>query len=121
MMEMGYKATKDGKSGQKQLGTDENGDKIQTSFSLNDLPGGDNYEDPNLLSAPDQAVNTQAQNQMNVENFANQNQGLLNSISGQSGLIDPAKKAREASLKVGAQNQLIKNNAISNLNKGLNY
>ena len=61
MMEMGYKATKDGKSGQKQLGTDENGDKIQTSFSLNDLPGGDNYEDPNLLSAPDQAVNTQAQ------------------------------------------------------------
>jgi len=61
MMDMGYKATKDGKSGQKQLGTDENGDKIQTSFSLNNLPGGDNYEDPNLLSAPDQAVNTKAQ------------------------------------------------------------
>ena len=61
MMDMGYKATKDGKSGQKQLGTDKNGDKMQTSFSLNDLPGGDNYEAPNLLSGSDQAVNTKAQ------------------------------------------------------------
>ena len=125
MIDMGYKATKDGKSGQKQLGTDENGDKMQTSFSLSDLPGGDNYEAPNLLSAPDQAVNTQAQSQMNVENFANQNQGFFNLISNQagasSGLIDPGKQAREASLKVDSQNQLIKNNAISNLNKGLNY
>ena len=54
MMDMGYKATKDGKSGQKQLGTDENGDKIQTSFTLPD-------QTPNLLSGSDQAVNTQAQ------------------------------------------------------------
>jgi len=125
MMDMGYKATKDGKSGQKQLGTNEDGENVQTSFSLSDLPGGDNYEDPNLLSAPDQAVNTQAQSQMNVENFANQNQGFFNLISNQagasSGLIDPGKQARDASLKVDSQNQLIKNNAISNLNKGLNY
>ena len=54
MMDMGYKATKDGKSGQKQLGTDENGDKMQTSFTLPD-------QTPNLLSGSDQAVNTQAQ------------------------------------------------------------
>jgi hypothetical protein len=56
MMDMGYKATKDGKSGQKQVGTDDKGNKIQTSFSLEDLPGGNNYEVPGLLDGADQSA-----------------------------------------------------------------
>ena len=90
MMDMGYKATKDGKSGQKQVGTDDKGNKIQTSFSLEDLPGGDNYEVPGLLDGADQAALTASQSsesalisnqqRQNIENWAGQNQELLYSL-----------------------------------------
>jgi len=51
MMQMGYKATKNGKSGQDKVGTDENGDDIQTSWTL---PSSD--EQPGLLDGADQAA-----------------------------------------------------------------
>jgi hypothetical protein len=49
MQQMGYKATKDGKSGQDNVYADENGDDVQTSW--------------NLLSSDDQAVEAKVDNQ----------------------------------------------------------
>lgn len=90
MMQMGYKATKDGKSGQKQVGTDDNGNKMQTSFSLENLPGGNNYEVPGLLDGADQAANTASkssesalisdQQRQKIESWASQNQDLLSGL-----------------------------------------
>lgn len=80
MMQMGYKATKDGKSGQPKVG-----DGVQTSFSIFD----NNNEGPdfNLLDADDQAVSTNVSNQP-----SNQNTGtnLINTspLNTSSGLIN---------------------------------
>jgi hypothetical protein len=78
---MGYKGTKDGKSGQDQVGAG-----TQTSFSVFDTDNND--PDFNLLNADDQAVNTNISNQP-----ANQNQGnnLINTSplnNTSSGLIN---------------------------------
>ena len=90
MMQMGYKADKKGKSGQPKVGTDENGNDIQTSFSLEDLPGGDNYEVPGLLDGSDQAALTASkssesaliaeQQRQIIDNWAGKNQELLYSL-----------------------------------------
>ena len=90
MIDMGYKATKDGKSGQKQVGTDDKGNKVQTSFSLEDLPGGYNYEVPGLLDGADQAAKVSSQatesaliaeeQRKKIENWAGQNQDLLSGL-----------------------------------------
>lgn len=81
LMDMGYKGTKDGKSGQDQVGAG-----TQTSFSVFDTDNND--PDFNLLNADDQAVNTNISNQP-----ANQNQGnnLINTSplnNTSSGLIN---------------------------------
>jgi len=60
MRDMGYRNDSNGKSTEKQLGVDpETGEKVQTSFSL---PGDDNYVVPNLLSADEQVINTEVEN-----------------------------------------------------------
>jgi hypothetical protein len=60
MRDMGYRNDSNGKSTEKQLGVDpDTGEKVQTSFSL---PGDDNYVVPNLLSADEQVINTEVEN-----------------------------------------------------------
>lgn len=60
MREMGYRNDSNGKSTGKQLGVDpKTGKKVQTSFSL---PGDDSYVAPNLLSADEQVINTEVEN-----------------------------------------------------------
>tara|TARA_Y100000361_G_scaffold138126_1_gene140077 strand:- start:2176 stop:4860 length:2685 start_codon:yes stop_codon:yes gene_type:complete len=85
MMQMGYKANKKGKSDQKQVGTDDEGNKMQTSFSLFDKK--DEGPKFNLLDADDQAINTNINNQAK-----NQNTGtnLINTspLNASSGLIN---------------------------------
>tara|TARA_R100001443_G_scaffold117104_1_gene139937 strand:- start:536 stop:3028 length:2493 start_codon:yes stop_codon:yes gene_type:complete len=78
LMQMGYKATKEGKSGQ-----DKVGDGVQTSFSIFDNEG----PDFNLLDADDQAVNTDVSNQPKNKNTGN---NLLNTspLNTSSGLIN---------------------------------
>ena len=80
LMQMGYKATKDGKSGQ-----DKVGDGVQTSFSIFD--NNDESPDFNLLDADDQAVNTDVSNQPKNKNTGN---NLLNTspLNTSSGLIN---------------------------------
>ena len=77
MMQMGYKATKDGKSGQPKVG-----EGVQTSFSIFD----NNNEGPdfNLLNADDQAVSTNVSNQPNNQNTGTNliNTSPLNTSSG---------------------------------------
>ncbi len=77
MMQMGYKATKDGKSGQPKVG-----EGVQTSFSIFD----NNNEGPdfNLLDADDQAVSTNVSNQPNDQNTGTNliNTSPLNTSSG---------------------------------------
>lgn len=70
MMDMGYKATKDSKSGQKQVGTDDKGNKLQTKWSL--------------LNADDQAIKTNINNQSNTQNTGTNliNTSPLNTSSG---------------------------------------
>ena len=62
MMDMGYKATKDGKSGQDQVGTDDKGKKLQTKWDIKA------NESLNLLNADDQVVNTNLSNQPQNQN-----------------------------------------------------
>ena len=85
MMDMGYKATKDGKSGQDKVGTDENGNDIQTYFTL---PSSN--EQPGLLDGADQAALTASQSsesaliaeeqRKKIQNWAGQNQDLLSGL-----------------------------------------
>ena len=89
-MDMGYKSTKDGKSGQDQVGTDvTTGEKVTAFLSrAKDKVVGVKNKTLNLLSADDQAINTNISNQP-----ANQNQGnnLINTSplnNTSSGLIN---------------------------------
>lgn len=90
LMDMGYKGTKDGKSGQDQVGTDvTTGEKVTAFLSrAKDKVVGVKNKTLNLLSADDQAINTNISNQP-----ANQNQGnnLINTSplnNTSSGLIN---------------------------------
>jgi hypothetical protein len=90
LMDMGYKSTKDGKSGQDQVGTDvTTGEKVTAFLSrAKDKVVGVKNKTLNLLSADDQAINTNISNQP-----ANQNQGnnLINTSplnNTSSGLIN---------------------------------
>jgi len=64
LMDMGYVTDKNGKSGQDKVGTDENGNDVQTSFTLPN----------NLLDSDDVAVNTTVNNQNTNSLFVPQTQ-----------------------------------------------
>ena len=77
LMDMGYKSTKEGKSGQPKLG-----EGVQTSYSVFN----NNNENPsfNLLNADDQVVNTNINNQPSTQNVGTNliNTSPLNTSSG---------------------------------------